>query len=350
MKYKCEICNYETDTQFCFSKHKKTTKHNEKVNKTSADSINIPTKFQPNSEVKIEQQKKVFTCCFCEKTYTTNSNLAKHKKSCDEKNNLIQTYEQTIINYKKESAVKEKLHKKDMEIQNNEISFQKALNDQLKQEIVTLNNVINGSGKVYLSSISALKYAIKKFPEAPQLESVKDFASITYNVPTEDDDNDERFIDIDDQIENNKDDFIDSIICKFEKQTLTRFVGDIIIKTYKKEDKTQQSLWNSDTSRLTYVIRELLNDNKIDWTIDKKGIKTTECIINPLLEYIKKLLNDYIQTNAITNINMIDMKYYEPKLIKMNKLTKICDHINTGQLADGILSYITPNFYLNKEE
>ena len=153
----------------------------------------------------------------------------------------------------------------------------------------------------------------------------------------------------DEEIRKSKDQFMDIIINKFDKDLLERYLGDIIIKCYKKDDPKKQSLWSSDTSRLTYVVRELMNNKKIDWAVDKKGIKTKTYIINPLLDYIDDLMREYIDTYSITDINKIDMRFYEIKLLKMNKLTEIICAINNGKLAEGIIGYVAPEFFLNKE-
>ena len=139
------------------------------------------------------------------------------------------------------------------------------------------------------------------------------------------------------------------IICKYEKNTLDRYLGKIIIKTYKKKNPKKQSIWSSDTSRLTYVVRELFANKKIDWTIDKKGVKAKNYIINPLLKHIKQLLQEYIKIYSITERDEIDMRDYAPKLHKMNKMTQIMQSIDNGKLAENVLNHIAPEFYLNKD-
>ena len=42
------------------------------------------------------------------------------------------------------------------------------------------------------------------------------------------------------------------------------------------------------------------------------------------------------------------MRKYESVLSKMNKATQILALINNGKLADSILTHITPDFYLNR--
>jgi hypothetical protein len=78
----------------------------------------------------------------------------------------------------------------------------------------------------------------------------------------------------------------------FENDTLDKFIGDIIIKQYIKEDPKVQSVWNTDVSRLAYLVRELIN-NKKEWSIDKGGNKVTEYIIKPILDFIKIEIEKY---------------------------------------------------------
>ena len=73
----------------------------------------------------------------------------------------------------------------------------------------------------------------------------------------------------------------------------SHYIGDIIIKNYKKVNSAKQSVWNSDTDRLTYVIRTLLKNNKFQWQLDKKGIDTANHMINPILQYIKTKLEQF---------------------------------------------------------
>ena len=41
MKYLCELCNYETDRQFCYKKHLTTVKHMKKVDKETNNSATL---------------------------------------------------------------------------------------------------------------------------------------------------------------------------------------------------------------------------------------------------------------------------------------------------------------------
>ena len=78
------------------------------------------------------------------------------------------------------------------------------------------------------------------------------------------------------------------------------------IKNYKKKNAKDQSLWNSDTTRLTYFVRDPDTKENV-WKVDKKGIRTTELIITPFLEYIVEKLEIYIDgtmpVQFVSNVN-----------------------------------------------
>src|SRR5207249_8087833 len=123
-----------------------------------------------------------------------------------------------------------------------------------------------------------LTYIATNYKTAPALQALDDYSQI--------------------QQKYNDSKFIETLIYNFNHNKLDKYLGDMIIKFYKKEDPSQQSLWNSDTSRLTYIIKELLNNNNSDWLVDKKGIKTCNYIIDPLLQYIDVIIKKYLNKKS----------------------------------------------------
>src|SRR5438876_510739 len=69
----------------------------------------------------------------------------------------------------------------------------------------------------------------------------------------------------------NDHDFLKLLSYQFNNNSLDKFFGDFIIKHYKKDDPAKQSIWNSDLSRLNYVVKELLANNNSSWNSDPKG-------------------------------------------------------------------------------
>ena len=338
MKYLCETCNYETLTKKCFDAHINSKKHLQKVHHVQTAPKSSQLLIKKNNEGNQDINFKL-ECGFCHAHFRKIYNLKRHEKTCINKINLEE-------NIKNAYADKVRIYKQEINKLEDKINHLEELSqkdqftiNKLEDENKYLKSIINSAGNIIKTSVSTLSYVATNFQDAPPLAPIEDYSKITFDIDSDTEDKD---------IDKNKNEFIKLITFKYDKNILDKYLGDIIIKSYKKGDPKQQSIWSSDTSRLTYVVRELLHNKKIDWTVDKKGIKTKNYIITPLLEYINDLLRDYISENSITDPNKIDMQKYEPILNRMNKIANIIVSINNGTLAEGILSYITPDFYLNK--
>jgi len=265
-----------------------------------------------------------FKCDFCHQIYSNSGSLARHKKSCGDKSKL------------------EEYHKEELEICKNELNNLREIIKQkdetlnhfvdtisiLKSEVAHLKAIVNNTGSIIKTSVSTMAYVINNYKDAPALESLKDYSAIQY--------------------EQDNTVFIENLIYEHNSNKLHVYISDFIIKTYKKDDPTQQSLWNSDTSRLTYLIREIITINKVDWKVDKKGIKTAKFIIEPILEYIDTQVRNYVQSYEVNH--KISAKEAERQMMKLKSGMEIIKSIETKVLSDEILKYITPHFYLTKND
>ena len=81
-KNTCEICDFCSYKNENFNKHLKSKAHNRALNK---------------------KKSNTYTCPYCENNYTTASNLARHKRTCSEKEDIEGKY--TIELEKKESEI-----------------------------------------------------------------------------------------------------------------------------------------------------------------------------------------------------------------------------------------------------
>ncbi len=140
--------------------------------------------------------------------------------------------------------------------------------------------------------------------------------------------------------------FIKKIVYNSTKKILPKFLGDIIVKLYKKKDLKDQSMFNSDVSRLSYIIREKHGDENL-WTQDKSGILVTQYVIQPYLKYISDLLHKAV--NKLTEENALNPKMTANKLCKNNDTIKcyldISHSIDNKILEGEINKYIAPFFY-----
>jgi len=316
MEFNCNLCNYSTNDKFNYSRHQKSKKHQEKVKQVPLISAIIPVQ---SSYISLEK----YVCQFCNHSYTNAGNLSKHKQSCSEKSSYINTIKE----------LKDQLSKKDVDIVK-EIAHKDEIvktKDEmilfLAHENKNLKTMLNCAGTVVEKSMSNLGYLNKHYPNAPALEYIKDIPDLHEDL--------------------SEDNVVDNIIYEYKNHTLTSFIGNLIIKDYKKTDPTQQSLWNSDADRLTYMIRSLLANESIQWEVDKKGINTTKYIIKPITDYIKKQLENYIKTCEVSRSQKT--KKIMGSVYKMADCRIVIMSIDTGELAGGILKYISPYLYIVKD-
>ena len=337
MDYKCELCEYVSHDKFNYKRHVNSKKHKYKL---SYDHPNLCNEIDCESLSKLELKHN---CEYCNNNFSSVANLGRHKKSCGEKIKLKTAFdemnkclinqlnEQIKINEQKNQLIdhKEELLKQTHEILNKSNETISVL----KSEVAHLKSIVNNSGSLIKTSVSTMAYVIKNYKEAPALESLTDSSIIN--------------------CEKNNVAFVENLIYEYNHNKLDVYIGDFIIKIYKKDDPSKQSVWNSDTNRLTYLIRDLITINnidwKVDWKIDKKGIKTSKFIIEPILEYIDEQVREYIE-NFDIDYNLNSVQEAERKMLKLKSSTEILKNIEDKILNDQILKYIAPHFYLNKTD
>ena len=361
--YKCEPCNYETHDKRNFLKHTSSRKHDEKVKEPSKLSHNC------HKTVMTQIQENMYKCPHCDNNYANSANLTRHKKTCTERLTMIDDYENQISKLKEEINHMKVFHKQELK------SFEHQI-ESLQRENQRLLALVNNAGTIMKSSISTTNYIIKNFKDAPPLAAPEDFSKLTYanygsdNESESDKDIDSEtepirdmrnaFVDASNKNQINeeplfdvsvkdKEKFVEKLAKYYRKRQISKYLGDIIIKHYKKKNPKDQSIFNSDTTRLTYIIRELFDNQTIDWTVDKKGIKTTNCIINPFLEHIKELIREYMQIKTTFDRETITTKELEANFDNLTLCGQIIISIEKKELSDEILKYIAPYFYYMKD-
>jgi len=315
MKFNCKTCNYSTDVKYCYQKHLNTKKHTEKVDEENKEA---QAKLELNQILTVRNE---YQCPYCENLYNSQQSLSRHKKTCTV-NKDIEKEKDILI-----KELQDKLSCKDDIIKTKDDVI-KTKDDNLKTK--NLKTMLNCAGTLVEKSMSNLSYLNKHYPNAPALEYITDISDIS---------------DLHEDLK--EDQVVDNIIYEYKNHTLTSFIGDMIVKNYKKTDPTQQSLWNSDNDRLTYMIRSLLANESIRWEVDKKGINTTKYIIKPITDYIKKQLENYIITCEVSRKDKT--RKLMGSVYKMADCRIIIANINDGTVADNILKYISPHLYIVKE-
>ena len=344
MKFICANCDYKTNNKSNFNRHIKGSRHDiikvidndvyvpgntcDVSKKESIDnSVFIPENIHEMQNNRISE-KGLIKCSYCDMEFKRASNLTRHKNKCVE--------------------IKLKMHFDEYQTQlklqelQMKLGFLEKNNQELKQ-LIKSGNI----GNTY--NISIKNYIQQNYPDAPPLEYINNCNELKYNNYDNNDNNDNNNNNDNDNDNDNEDDFIDILVYNYNHNFLHKYLGDFIIKHYKKTDPMEQSVWSSDTSRLTYIIKELLVNNSSIWNHDYKGIKTKNYIINPLLKYIKKYIDEYwvnnldsFKTSKISELNKIQNIY--------ETLYKIKKDIDNDILGMDIIKYIAPYFYVNKNE
>ena len=348
MKHVCDVCNYTARDKGNLAKHTLSKKHQEKARQIEHTKS---VESRVNSVSVANKQSKKYVCLFCDNFYANAGNLAKHKQACSEKQKLIdecsnkqKQYENTIRELQLRLAHKDQVMEKE---------------SRHMETLITDNNnlktLLNCAGGTVEKSLSNMKYLDRNYNKAPPLKMITDVHEL-----------DKTF---------DQDDFVDTIISEAKYGKLTKFIGDIIIQNYKKDNPDQQSFWNSDVDRMTYAIRAVLDDQKVEqdntqefefdgndseyefenesndmnkndstpfWKVDKKGIDIGNRVVKPILVFINTKLCRFIHDNAdqrSDGIVMSNMKVFE-------KITPIMTELNDGILETSILKYIAPYMYI----
>jgi len=286
------------------SRHILSIRHKEKV--VEQDNTQ---KTHPQDVVKTVRSRKHHICPYCHNDYKTSSGLSKHIIKCPLKNDKVG-----------------QLEKENGEL-SNKITALENDKKQMARQIEIMQTLFQTNNQLTKPSVNSITYVVNRYGDAPPLLALDDYSELN--------DSDEM-------------ELIDVLIHYHKKNKLDKFIGEFIVKMYKKDDPAEQSIWNSDTTRLTYIVKELIKNNKSSWTIDKKGIKTKEFIIDPLLEYLKPLVKTYM-----LKLPKQLKKTRPDNILTLNKnavlAAEVLNEINTGVLANNIIKQIAPHFYLNKQ-
>ena len=90
-----------------------------------------------------------------------------------------------------------------------------------------------------------------------------------------------------------KDDSLtENLLIEYREDRPDKFIGDIIVGHYKKEDPNQQSIWNSDASRLSFLIKDIIGE-KSKWIKDNEGVKLRQLVIKPITALIEDFIKDW---------------------------------------------------------
>ena len=77
------------------------------------------------------------------------------------------------------------------------------------------------------------------------------------------------------------------ILYKYKHNTLVDYISKLLIEEYKKDKPNEQSFWNTDVARLSYVVKDKVKNNS-KWISDKKGIMLSSYAVKPIINKLKE--------------------------------------------------------------
>lgn len=304
-KYLCNSCNFESDNKTDYNRHVKTNKHKEKV-KENTDVFLSSSKVSQGFVEKTQKYSNKYVCNICEKSYTHKSSLSNHSKICKSKETIIQEY----VNNQK--------------IQEEKI---KHLEDKIKiltEDRTSYKNIAESTVETAKVSANALSYAIKNYKNAPAIQTFNNFKLLLGN---------ETHYSI-----------AEIVIHYHIKKELPQYIGNVLIKEYKKENPNDQSLYNTDTTRALYIIKEII-DEESEWLTDKGAVKTSKYTIKPILDYLKIHLVKYFDDTKLEMASDTSNKLFNNMIIAQ----EIINNINTGVLNKDIIKYVSSYFHIDRK-
>lgn len=335
--FKCKLCSYQTNDKSNYNRHNKSKIHLKKL-KVATDN---KKRLEKNTETKNTQNiTKRYKCPNCDNKYTLMKNLKRHYKTCEvlklreEKTEMeIKLKTKNVKLKTKDDIIKNnnvKLKSKDDIIKSKDVIIQTKddLIKQYKSQVKMYESIINCSSTLVKNSFMTINAIANKYANAPPLEmcNISD-----YGLPKDEQ-------------------FYDNLLYDYKNGLIGKTLGDLIIKKHKKDNKELQSIWNTDSSRNTFFIKNKSKDenNESYWYIDKKGIVTSKNLIDPLVEHLTVVFqNKNDKMSKETNICSTNL--YDNHIKKMQLIVKFIQALNDNVVTKKILSYVGPKLHLNSE-
>ena len=272
---------------------------------------------------KDNQDTNIYNICkYCNKSFTRSDNLAKHVKFCYARDTMLDKMQQKI-----------KQLEHDYKNKSDESKHRLEQSKHFQKEMEHYKKLLFEAGQLVKTSVNSLTYVIDNYDDAPVIKQIK-FDEINTK-----------------KVDSFK--FIEEVLLSYREKTLDKYLGDAIILIYKKKNPEDQSIWNTDTTRLTYLLKEMLGDKKSktsNWIVDKKGSRTIEYVITPILSNLKELLFDYNAYVSHTTKVKAGSVEFDIALENSKATVKLANEIETGVTAKAILRYISPRLQLNNKK
>ena len=348
--FNCEHCKYSTKCKSNYNRHLKSKKHknkislnkltvlqNKKVNESTKSNVSKYVRICPNrsksslsksaitceiiwekiySIAKKDNKLDTNECIYCGLAFSQAGSLAKHQKSCQLKKIFDNVYNIKETQKKYESIISNYIDK----------------NKSLEQDVAFYKKTLNDSKVIVKGNMSAFAFINKNYTKTPVLTKpnfklLKGFKEIgDHGQPK----------------------FIEDMVYKFKNKIAHEEVGDIICDYYKKDDPKLQSLWVTDPSRNSYVIRSKVNDNTL-WVKDRGGNDSRQLTIDPVIVKLKKQLINYQKTlqKEISKESNERKMSLDTIIEHLKKSSDFIEEIKKNEFQKKVLDYLSPKLSID---
>ena len=214
------------------------------------------------------------------------------------------------------------------------INKNKLLEDKIDNLAESNKEMVKVVKKAITTATGLIKYLIENHNTTPPLkklnyeECIKNL-KIYYNC------------------NNNNFELQEKLLEDYKNNQFVKKISKSILKLLNHKNPDEQPIWNTDCARNHYVVK-----TNMSWNEDKAGIKFTEYVIKPLLDYIRILIKDYkinkIGKTSSKKFNLDDADMY---LLKYSNVLDLeCDLIDDIFIPQ-LLKELSPHLrYLRDEE
>lgn len=380
MEYTCDLCNFRTNRINNLKAHNITVKHlrkegaiefekhqksknkktNDKyvsindtheklditINDTQNDcNLNKHEDTEDIIQFPLDNKEKKPTKnhrCVCNKIFNHSQNLCRHKKTCTHvTNNLItmnkEEFEAMITEKKEFDAIKQTVKKLENVVFKTPpttiIAQPPQININMTNNNTNSNNTNNNIGNT-LNMMSAIKYINENYLNTQPLKMLESQSAKNLLLAQASD-------------KHSAEEFM---VYYYDKNLFHKFVGEIIKDEYKQENPEDQQFWTTDVSRLSFVVRRVMQENESKWIKEADGKVVKKYIVSPILVEVKKMVDEYhIYCKEKIRINKNVLKLLEMEKLLDSSITcnKISSDIGNQLFDDHVLRYIAPHFKLD---
>lgn len=288
--------------------------------------------------------------CICNKKYKTEAGMYKHRKKCDvyiaingygpllEKyagsqrelgraNETIDRMDETIDDLKRQ--IQELTVRNDKMMERLYGTMKDGL-DVRKGEMDMKNTQINGAGNLIGNNQKALLTILQNSNNnAPALEYITDNKKMKRQITS-----------------SGKGPLGLCLLNHFVDGSLVTFLGDLLVADYNRTDPKEQSVWSTDTTRLTYLIR-IVTENGTIWTTDKTGIHVKNTIIKPFVKMLKVEVEGYYA--EVRDQNVSEMRVHmENTIVQLLQEVGYKEGQSGSRLANKINKYISSKLHADE--